>query len=79
LDIWYLHRKFLFWWVKYSIVKTNVYTSIADVRYGMLNGHYEFGAGEYVDWRYINAQGLVKEEFYSCAQEVLDKNAEHLI
>jgi hypothetical protein len=77
-DVWYLHRKFLFWWVKYSI-KTNVYTSIAGVRDGMLHGHYEFGSGEYADWWYISAQGLIKEEFYSCVQEFIDENAEHLI
>lgn len=50
LNTWYLHRKFMFWWVKYS-VKTNVYGSVAGVRYGMLNGHYEFGSGEYGSWR----------------------------
>lgn len=78
LDTWHLHRKFAFWWVKYSI-KNNVYTSIDGVRDGMLHGHYEFGSGEYGCWWYINDQGLIKEEFYSCAQEFIDKNAEHFI
>ena len=78
LDTWYLHRKFAFWWVKYP-VKTNVYQSIAGVHYGMLHGHYEFGSDKYGPrWR-INALGHIKEEFYSCAQEFTDKNAEHLI
>ena len=72
-DTWYLYRKFAFWRVKYS-VKTNLYASIAGVHYGMLHGHYEFGS-----WRYKNDQGFIKEEFYSCVQEFIDKNAEHLI
>ena len=72
-DTWYLYRKFAFWWVKYS-VKTNLYASIAGVHYGMLHGHYEFGS-----WQYKNDQGFIKEEFYSCVQEFIDKNAEHLI
>lgn len=78
LNTWYLHRKFLFWWVKYSI-KNNVYTSIASVRDGMLHGHYEFGSKEYGSWWYINDQGLFKEEFYGTVQEFIDENAEHLI
>jgi hypothetical protein len=48
---------------------------VADVRYGMLHGHYEFGSGEYADWWYISEQDLIKEEFYSCVQEFIDENA----
>lgn len=79
MDLWHLHRKFLFWWVKYSIVKTNVYTSINSVRVAMLKGHYEFGGGEYGNWWYIKDHGHFTEEFFDRTYDYVGKYAEHMI
>lgn len=78
-NVWFLHKKFLFWWVKYSSGRTNMSTSLTDVKLNMINGHFEFNTGEYGDFWYIKDHGYFTEEFFKNTNEFISMHAEDLI
>lgn len=78
-NIYYIHKKFLWFWVKYSISKTNVVASHYSILQSMKKGHYEFSRGEYANWDYLMETGYYTERYYDSINDFVEKHGEYLI
>lgn len=79
MKIWYIQKRFFFWWIKWSISKTNLANEIHQIPIIMEKGHYEFGGGQYGNYYYIMDKGYFIEEFFDTPQHFKDEYAEYLI
>ena len=79
LDGWYVHKKFLFWWIKFGYPISN---RVSDIRYLpklLKHGSYNFKGGEYGNYFYIVDKKYCTIEYYKDEAEFIHKNAESLI
>lgn len=49
----YVHKKFLWFWIKWAPYKVNYANNIHVAYYCIKTGKYNFGSGEYADFYYI--------------------------
>lgn len=78
-DIWFIHKKFLFWWIKWSIGYHNTAYSLKSVHLVLKKGSYNFNRGEHANFFFIMDNKRYTEEFYETHNEFFEKNAEHFI
>ena len=76
---WYIHKKFLFWWVKLGYPKSNVVSSINHVQSVMKNGTLNFNFGEYCNYYYVVDREYCTIEYFNDIEEFIHKYAEYLI
>lgn len=79
MNIWYVHKKFLWWWIKWGSPKSNMVSDIAHVPLIMNKGSYNFSSGEYGTFYYIMGRQKPKMEYFKNSQEFKEQYAEFLI
>lgn len=86
LKLFYVHKKFLFWWIKWSIVnkfgqKKNIAKSVKSTASLMKLGSYDFSSGE--DTSYFILIDIHKEsaviEYFKTSEEFKSKYIEYMI
>ena len=88
-EMWYTHKKFLFWWVKFStyklsappiaVFKRNVFGGISEVYYCLNNGSFDFSTVQYGEWWQLKQSKNYTEFFCNSAEEFKQKYAEEFI
>ena len=80
----YIHKKFLFWWVKYAQFKTNRCICAQGLYKCMQEGHYDFAPGEDSNYWYITDEsfGVFPKctiSYYKDAEDFRNQHAEDFI
>lgn len=78
-DVWWIHKKFLFCWIKWSITKGNYVLKFEHIVQHLKQGKYEFGSGEYFNWWAVIDRGKYEQEFYKSVEDFIERNAEYII
>lgn len=83
LNIYFLHRKFLFFWFKYvhksNINKNNSNLSKLSVYESMKDGKYIFSRGERINYLISKDTGELKVKYYENEKDFFEKNVEDFI
>ena len=78
-DIWYIHKKFLFWWIKWVSPKTNLSSKFKNLYFLMEKGSYEFMPGEYGNYYYIVDKKQCTIEYFKNSKEFKEKYPEEFL
>jgi len=79
MNIWYIHKKFLWWWVKWGTPKTNLVSNINNIPKMMKMGSYNFNLGECGNYYFIVERTKPKIEYFKNVDEFNQEYAEFLI
>lgn len=75
----YVHKKFLWWWIKWGCPKSNMVSDISHIVKIMQMGCYNFSPGEFGNFYFIMDRRKPKIEYFIDIEEFKEKYAEYLI
>ena len=78
MDIYYVHKKLLWFWVRWSNPKSNVCSNINLIYWKMKQGQYDFGTDNEVS-HWITTDTPRITTYYDNAEDYLNKNVEYFI
>ena len=84
LPFMYIHKKFLWWWIKYPVQETNRCISDQCLYKCMKEGHYDFSSGEDSNYWYITDETLGNGQkctisYYKDAEDFRNQHVEDFI